>query len=160
MNTKVCPCCHFEKSIKSFGANTRYLDGLQSYCNPCKNSSKYKNKENEKRLNKNWTDKNKPRRYALNKRWRTHNPEVYLNSRLKSVYKITLEEYNKMKEKQNNICAICFKAQTNKRLAIDHCHSTGKVRGLLCSSCNTALGLLKDNIDSMNNAIIYLQRSK
>lgn len=78
---------------------------------------------------------------------------------------ITLDDYQRMLEKQNNKCAICNEQETRKnphsdgvlRLCIDHCHKTGKVRGLLCHSCNTALGKFKDSAILMYRAIRYLK---
>ena len=77
---------------------------------------------------------------------------------MKSTFNLTVEDYNVLFEKQHGCCAICNRHQTEfkKRLAIDHCHTTNIIRGLLCSSCNTALGLLKDNTNSLQNAIEYL----
>lgn len=69
---------------------------------------------------------------------------------LASVYGLSTEGYDKMFEEQGGICAICSLPPTeDKRLAVDHSHSTGKVRGLLCSSCNSALDSLGDNIWSV-----------
>jgi len=65
--------------------------------------------------------------------------------------------------KQNNVCAICSNPETSKRyrsLSVDHDHSTGKIRGLLCSNCNRALGLLKDDILVLKKAIDYLNENK
>ena len=61
--------------------------------------------------------------------------------------------------KQNNCCAICGKSQNNenRRFAIDHCHKTGKIRGLLCYTCNNGLGSFKDNVIFLLNAINYLK---
>lgn len=70
-------------------------------------------------------------------------------------YGITEEEYNKMISSQNNLCAICNKP-SHKTLFIDHDHVTGKVRGLLCSHCNTGIGFFKDDIAALANAIKYL----
>lgn len=77
---------------------------------------------------------------------------------LKRVFGISLEEYKKMSEQQKDQCAICKKnsADCGRALDVDHDHETGMVRGLLCNQCNNALGLLKDNIESLRNAIIYL----
>jgi len=76
------------------------------------------------------------------------------------------EQYNKILLQQNNCCAICktdigHYSKSNKkcRLAVDHDHKTGKVRGLLCNSCNRALGLLKDSITNLHSAIVYLKGS-
>jgi len=77
---------------------------------------------------------------------------------------ISVDEYNSMIAKQNNSCAICkkhkdaFKGRGNN-FHIDHCHTSGKVRGLLCSHCNTGLGQFKDNIQSLENAIQYISES-
>jgi hypothetical protein len=79
---------------------------------------------------------------------------------------LTKEKYNVILKQQNNACAICntktsqvSKNNTICRLAVDHDHKTGKVRGLLCGSCNRALGLLKDSISNLQNAISYLKES-
>lgn len=77
---------------------------------------------------------------------------------LKERYNLSLEEYNKIIKRQNNLCAICARPQSAK-LHVDHCHSTNKVRGLLCGNCNRALGLLKDNVDFLSKAITYLQHN-
>jgi hypothetical protein len=73
-------------------------------------------------------------------------------------YGITLEQYNAMFANQNGCCLICNKHQKvlEKGLAVDHCHTTGKVRGLLCSNCNLMLGLAKDKTEILSNAIRYL----
>jgi len=77
------------------------------------------------------------------------------NWQLKKKYNITQEDYEILLEQQNFKCAIC-KEESDKKLHIDHDHKTGKVRGLLCSPCNTGLGLMKDSILLLQNAMIYL----
>jgi len=76
-------------------------------------------------------------------------------SRIKNRYGITKEDYILMFNKQKGLCAIC-EEKKDYNLHIDHCHSTNKVRGLLCGTCNRALGLLKDNTYFLGNAIKYL----
>ena len=73
-------------------------------------------------------------------------------------YGITLSEYDDMLKAQDYKCAICGNEDEveGKRLAIDHCHSEGRVRGLLCGKCNRALGLFYDNIDLLEKAKDYL----
>jgi hypothetical protein len=73
-------------------------------------------------------------------------------------YGITLEQYNAMFAKQNGCCVICntHQSELEKGLAVDHCHTTGKVRGLLCNNCNLMLGFAKDNVNSLLSAIRYL----
>ena len=76
---------------------------------------------------------------------------------MKNRYGVTLEQYDKMFEGQNGVCAICGGInKSDRRLAIDHNHETGKIRGLLCSNCNTGIGMLKENINILCSAISYL----
>ena len=82
---------------------------------------------------------------------------------LKRQYNITVEEYDAMLKQQENACAICGSStpgnsRRNTYFAVDHCHTTGKVRGLLCHKCNTALGLLQDNPETITNILSYLQK--
>lgn len=87
------------------------------------------------------------------------------NFKLKKAYGITLKDYNELLTKQNGKCSICgvdnngYYRKKPRAFAVDHCHTTKKIRGLLCSDCNTGIGLLKDNIDLLNNAIKYLNKS-
>ena len=87
------------------------------------------------------------------------NPERTKNNDLKRLYGITLDEHTQMYEEQNGRCAICGNEGNGKwkRLCVDHCHSTGKVRKLLCHHCNTALGLVGDNISTLQTMIEYLR---
>lgn len=84
-------------------------------------------------------------------------------SALRRNYGITVDEYDEMLYKQNGVCKICGGIETSsnkwgiKRLAVDHNHDTGKVRGLLCNNCNRGLGLLKDSTELLSNAIKYLK---
>lgn len=72
---------------------------------------------------------------------------------------ITQKEYDTLLISQNGKCKICGISQSNitHPLCVDHCHSTNKIRGLLCKKCNTALGLFNDNLETIKNAITYLQ---
>jgi len=81
--------------------------------------------------------------------------------RLKSVFGITVDFYNQLLKNQNNSCAICKRIEpTGYGWHVDHCHSTNKVRGLLCSKCNQGIGLLEENTDTLKKAIEYLENSK
>lgn len=87
-----------------------------------------------------------------------------VNAYLKRNYKITLEEYLDLAEKQNFVCAICHEPNFAMKechsgvLVVDHDHKDGSVRGLLCHNCNRALGLFKDKTKSILNALLYLER--
>lgn len=73
------------------------------------------------------------------------------------VFGLTPEDYQEMLAQQNNVCAICGRRDRNKSLAVDHNHTTGKVRGLLCGRCNTGLGQFQDDIRLLASAIVYLE---
>lgn len=89
---------------------------------------------------------------------RTKVLEYEYNYQLNRKYGIDLTEYNNMLIAQSNKCAICSVSYDEERLAVDHCHDSGKIRGLLCMKCNTALGSFKDSIDILQNAINYLKK--
>ena len=76
-------------------------------------------------------------------------------------YGITVDDYNRMFADQNGCCAICKRHQSEFRrsFAVDHDHETGKVRGLLCISCNRGLGYLGDDIDRLMAAVAYLMEA-
>lgn len=73
---------------------------------------------------------------------------------------LTEEQYAELFERQGGACAICGEKPKGGRLAIDHIHGTTTVRGLLCSKCNTALGLFKDDPHRLASAIEYLRRGR
>ena len=83
---------------------------------------------------------------------------------LKRKYNLSLEEYEIMKLNQNYLCKICGKPETKTHnasntlidLSVDHCHETGKIRGLLCSSCNIGIGYLKHSSELLRKAAIYM----
>lgn len=106
----------------------------------------------------------KEARAEYQREYRRKNKERVQGHEIKTRFGISLDDYNKMMEDQQGVCKICglpeskldHRSKLPRRLAVDHCHSTGKVRGLLCSDCNTALGLMKDNPKLLNEAIKYL----
>lgn len=86
-------------------------------------------------------------------RWRDNNRERARNTGRRHDYKklgLTLDDYARILADQEGVCAICRRPERRKnrgeviRLAVDHCHSTGKVRGLLCCSCNRKVGWLEN----------------
>lgn len=88
--------------------------------------------------------------------WKRNNTQKHYLNKLKEKFKITPEEYSFLMEKYNQKCGICFKNEDKRRLNVDHCHVTGKVRGILCRKCNLAIGYLGDDIGLLKNAILYL----
>lgn len=80
---------------------------------------------------------------------------------LKSRWGMTPLGYNRRLSKQNGVCAICGeKPDKDRNLAIDHCHKTKKIRGLLCLNCNLGLGNFKDNLDILASAVSYVINAK
>lgn len=98
-----------------------------------------------------------------NRRWRQANKErVQARSRAKqlSAFGLTADQYDAMHAAQGGLCAVCSKPQPGKRrLAVDHCHRTGVVRGLLCTGCNSAIGRLGDSVTGLLRAVRYLKAS-
>lgn len=78
---------------------------------------------------------------------------------LKKKYGISLEQYDAMMEGQNYQCAICGDEleDYSYKTHLDHCHETGRIRGILCRGCNTGIGMLRDNVDILKSAIKYLE---
>src|SRR3990167_1190384 len=88
-----------------------------------------------------------------------HGKEVQFNCQLRSKFGITSSQYREMLEKQKGVCAICGGINSNgRKLAVDHSHDTGKIRNLLCSTCNHGLGHFKDNQTLLLNAVEYVRK--
>ncbi len=96
---------------------------------------------------------------------RAKNWERYSENNILQQFKnLTRDQYQEMFERQKNLCAICEQPETRinrsggtSRLAVDHCHRTLKIRGLLCHDCNTGIGKFSDNIELLQKAIEYLK---
>ena len=88
-----------------------------------------------------------------------------LTSRLKTLYGITVAQYEALSLAQGGRCAVCNEAETVihhgngqvKRLSVDHCHNTNKIRGLLCQRCNQVLGACKDNPELFRRLAVYVE---
>ena len=124
---------------------------------------------------KEWRDRNKDRlnrerreRYAADADWRAYKaseakkrpPGSWRDSHYKRTFGITAAEYDRMLAEQHGGCAICGSSvadATGRKLAVDHCHDSGRVRGLLCYSCNLAIAKLKDDPDLAERAAQYLR---
>lgn len=129
-----------------------------NYCKKCSvmHATRYIKKNPDK--HKLWQHKSNAR----------ESPTTARRRNLLRKYKITIEEYNEILEKQNYVCAICFKKETYvdrrineiKRLSIDHCHKIGVNRGLLCQHCNIMIGHADDDIKILQSDIDYLLRHK
>lgn len=118
-----------------------------------------KRKEGENK--KEWWDRKRRARLAAN-------PSMESDRNLKRFFNLTREQYNEISASQNNACAICKKPETApdartgtiKKLAVDHCHNSKLIRGLLCNRCNTTLGKAEDNVGLLQAMIDYLNKHK
>jgi hypothetical protein len=129
--------------------------------------SKENYQKNRRKIIERSTNRNKKlskeERKAIQKKYYQKYPEKYdehkyLSRTYKMGIKLSYKDYKNLVDKQKNLCAICGeKEKGRKSLAIDHCHKTGKMRKLLCKSCNTGLGFFKDDTKLLERAIIYLQ---
>ncbi len=124
------------------------------------------NREKAKETSKEYTKNNKAKISIKKKEYHKENKKSAKEYDLKKNFGITLDDYNLMYENQKGLCAICNKPETVKQnfseamkmLAVDHCHKTGKIRALLCSKHNMALGLFMDDIDLLESALNYLKK--
>jgi len=166
---KTCTSCFMIKDINDFGFSRPKV--RRSKCKSCKNEynkkyiknnpeKKKKYAKNRKERSKQYRKENKEKRIEYLKQWGRDNPEKKRAQKYRHRYGIDIQDYNKMLKEQGGVCKIC-KSKTPKRknakyFAVDHCHTTGKVRGLLCYNCNSALGKLNDNAELLKKALDYL----
>lgn len=145
-----------------------YRQNNKEKINKYKEKYREENKENLREYYKKYRMENADKKKEQDKKYREANPDkvrknslAYINrnkealeeKRIKRVYGINKTEYQEMLERQEGKCAICKKKE---KLVIDHDHESGKVRGLLCTRCNTAIGYFLDDIESIKSAISYL----
>ncbi len=145
--TKTCPACKVEQPISGFYADSRTKDGLTSWCKKCRRVYEINNRDKARANSKRWRENNLDAAHAAERK-----------SRIKKVYGLSLEQYNDIVIKQASACAIC--GLVPKILVIDHCHGNKKVRGLLCATCNTGIGHLRDDPKLLISALNYLTQGK
>lgn len=95
---------------------------------------------------------------AYMREWRKRQPDKAKSIDLRKEYGIDLAEYRRMHEAQGGVCAVCGDPPRTRALAVDHCHSTGAIRELLCHQCNTAIGLAKESPERLLALIDYLRK--
>jgi Recombination endonuclease VII len=137
---KKCRKCLKEKPLTDFYRASNLKSGYRNACKDC-----------ERAYNKKWQS-NPSSKKIWRKASRKHDNRP---ARRKRLYGISPEEFESLKIAQNNRCGICNKVMSI--VCVDHDHTTKKVRGLLCSRCNRAIGLLGDTEESLESALIYLR---
>ena len=125
--------------------------GFHSRCKKCVNA-----------YNAEWHNRGSNRKQRTERVKNKYNPEVRRRYLLKKNYGLSLQDFDNMLKTQNYLCAICLDDKPGGvgTWKIDHDHATGKVRGLLCNSCNTMLGHAKDSLDIIYSASLYLLKDK
>ena len=126
IQVRECYECGETKPLNLYTTDKRRLDGYFGNCRAC--ATKVQKKRRTK--------------------------EIIKNDNLWNMYGIDLEDYKRMYQMQDGKCRIC--RADFPTLAVDHCHNTSNIRGLLCRGCNVGLGNFKDSIENLRNAIIYL----
>jgi len=148
---KVCKTCTREKLIDDFWKNSRARDGRYSDCKECAYKREKENLQKRLDADPHYSSKRQSE-------WRKRGRNT-LRKHLKQKYHMTLEQYDAMVISQNGKCSICDEEfSTDRRIAVDHDHETGKIRNLLHFRCNTAIGLLKESPLFCRNAAEYLER--
>ena len=144
---KTCQVCNRELELFEFPRGKQRVDGSYNYRPTCKDCTVEQNLDHYH--NKGGKEKQKQRSFKNN---------------LKK-YGITPENYQELFKQQEGKCAICSSsevsvARRSYNLFVDHDHETGKVRGLLCHHCNAGLGHFRDNEETLNKAIEYLNANR
>lgn len=149
-----CSTCQQEKDASEFFARPERKRGFRYRCKACDKliTQQPENRRRACERSKRWSQRLKetdPEKYTLRNR----------KQNLYRTHKLRLEDYNRLLLKQNSVCAICQEPPIvgrGQRLHVDHNHSTGEIRGLLCHGCNVALGSFAENPFRLQAAIQYL----
>lgn len=140
--TRQCTACEVTRPLSDFGKRPGYKDGRRRQCRFCR--TKF---ERERRSNSAYVYKPLP-------------PEVAHERHIKAKYGLTRKQYLSMLASQDGACAICRSKSPGARcrnLFVDHCHRTGRVRGLLCNRCNLALSKFGDDLPGFRAVVAYLE---
>lgn len=147
---KKCTKCEIQKPLIEFYNHVKF--GPRPECKECskaRNADNWKkNKEKIDKKAREWQEANKDKLATYTRK-----------QNLKRKYGLTIEAYEEMLKSQESKCAICYQL-SDKTLAVDHSHETGIVRSLLCNPCNTALGLLKEDIKIIESMKKYIKKHK
>lgn len=159
--TKRCTRCGIERPSARFYPNHLVKDGLTGSCKDCLSelwkTSHYREKVRRDRQKYKINIQKGHKQYIEKLLQTPEGRRTYLSYRLKCKYGITADDYERMLEEQSYVCAICEREPANSTgLFVDHCHATGRIRGLLCAACNLVLGRWEDNPLCAENALAYL----
>lgn len=168
---KTCFSCGIEKPSEAFSRNKNSRDGFKSDCKTCIAAYYQKNYEKIKLQHRKYYEANKEKTIKDSYAYRKLKPEKRaLSNRknhLKREYGLSWDDFVTLYDSQEGKCRICgcfLELQSTKNsktsACVDHCHETSEVRGLLCRACNVGIGNLKDSVDLLAKAIVYLESFK
>ena len=155
-------CLGKPQPLENFYKSKRGLYGHKSQCKVC---DKYQHKEwvtanpdKVAKIDRRHAVANPEKCRAKKKRWQKKYPEKVNAKRIEKLYGLNSVQYNALFEYQKDLCALCKRHKSANALGlhVDHNHANKRVRGLLCPSCNQALGLLQDSPELCQLASIYL----
>jgi hypothetical protein len=138
---KICTACRQEKPLAEFWSDKRRKAGLMARCKSCKTHDR-------RTLRQRNPDADRKRYWA--------NPQGERERHLIRKYGVTQADYDRMLSAQHGKCSVCRKTQ-KRAFDVDHDHTTGEVRGLLCTSCNRMIGHAGDDPDNLERAAAYLR---
>lgn len=144
--TKRCWDCKKIKPLVGFYKNKAQPDGTSSTCKVC-----------SKKYTSNYYKQNKLTVVQKQKDYRKRNERKVISQKLYAKYGITSLQKEQMLQDQNYRCLIGLEKLTYKTAHVDHCHTTGRIRGLLCNKCNVGLGMFGDRPDTLKRAVKYLE---
>lgn len=147
---KYCPGCEQNKPRSEYYTNKTTLHGLNVYCKACC----YKRHDK-------WRLANKDKAAEQARRWRANHPRAAKDYGIRARYGLPLGSYEKLLTEQEGKCACCGSSKPGGRgdFHVDHCHDTGKIRGLLCHGCNVSIGHFDHDTSLLEKAILYLNRT-
>lgn len=116
------------------------------------------NKDRQRAANARWAEANPEKRQGYSRRWREANRDAGRTSHFKRRYGLTAGDVATLAAKQKHLCLVCGEKMTVPN--VDHCHETGRVRGLLCGGCNRGLGQFRDNPKRLRAAADYVERMR
>lgn len=181
--TKTCPKCGVEKPLEKFHKRKPSKDGRHRVCSLCRNAMR--REATAERQRKSGVTRHMLSNVRIEERLAdcsTCGTDVDIQrvnsgypgcanmirdsshySKIFAAYRLTREEYDQMVEDCGNKCEICRRDRATvrtRRLSIDHCHTTGEVRGLLCGRCNSVLGYVEDSTEILRKLALYLENNR
>jgi hypothetical protein len=164
-----CSSCGAVKPVSDFYRVASGASRLQRRCKLCSGKvTKAWRKRNPEKIAQHrakWRAQYPDKTAQALKAWKQQNPgklgEYVRKRRLKHNFGLTVEDYDRLLHLQGGVCAGCGSPPSDRRrLSVDHDHTTGCVRGLLCTNCNRALGLIYDNPRTLSNLAKYLEKGR